>query len=134
MRILLDTCAMLWLADETSVATPIKPELRGRLLSGETKLFVSSISIWEITNKVNIGKLSIPDAPERWTKRALNMLDATELQFSAHDAFALSKIPLIHRDPFDRMLICQAIQNGLSICTPDPHITQYPISITWNSF
>jgi PIN domain nuclease of toxin-antitoxin system len=87
--------------------------------------------VWEITTKHKAGKLPLPEPPERLipTERRLRGVDA--FAFDEDAALVVSRLPLLHRDPFDRMLISQAIAHGLAIVTPDPQIAQYPVRIVW---
>jgi PIN domain nuclease of toxin-antitoxin system len=63
------------------------------------------------------------------SRRAANGI--VSLRFREDDALQITKLPALHKDPFDRMLICQAISRGLTILTPDSHIRQYPVSTIW---
>ena len=70
-------------------------------------------------------------SPEEYITKYRAANGAASLRFRADDAFHLSKLPALHKDPFDRMLICQAIARGLTILTPDENITQYPVLTKW---
>jgi PIN domain nuclease of toxin-antitoxin system len=128
---LLDTCTFLWLIWD---APQLSASLRERLSDPDVAVSVSSVSIWEATQKHRLGKLLLhkePDAGAYFIRqRAAHALDA--LAFDERDARHLSRLPPLHRDPFDRMLICQAIQHGLTLITPDEAIQQYPILTLWD--
>jgi PIN domain nuclease of toxin-antitoxin system len=128
VRCLLDTCTFLWLNLERG-----RLSLRAReACAGEgNTLLPSAASAWEITAKHRAGQLALPEAPDQYvpSRRALNGIGS--LRFREDDAFQLAKLPASHKEPFDRMLISQAITRGLTILTPDPHISQYPISVIW---
>ena len=95
------------------------------------EVFLSAVSVWEIATKHRAGRLPLPESPARLitTERALRGID--ELAFDEESALQVLRLPALHRDPFDRMLISQAIAGGLAIVTPDPLVTQYPVRIIW---
>lgn len=128
MKLLLDTCTFLWIVtdDET-----LSPESRKLFCYPTNDVFLSAISGWEIMLKYSLGKLPLPSRPEQFlpTQRSLHNIEALPLREEA--TVHLSKLPALHKDPFDRMLICQAIQHELTILTPDPLITQYAIRTVW---
>jgi PIN domain nuclease of toxin-antitoxin system len=128
MRILLDTCTFLWIiADAPELST------RARELFGDpgNEVFLSSVSTWEISIKHALGRLPLPEAPERFipTQREQHGVETLALEESA--TLHLTRLPQLHKDPFDRMLICQAIIHGMVIITPDELILQYPVRSTW---
>uniref|UniRef100_UPI00405663C6 type II toxin-antitoxin system VapC family toxin n=1 Tax=Candidatus Electrothrix sp. TaxID=2170559 RepID=UPI00405663C6 len=128
MRILLDTCTFLWIVRSD-------PQLSDRATEvfedPDNTVFFSSVSAWEISVKWSIGKLMLPYPPEQFVPRERKRHFIEELHLSEKDTFPLSKLPDIHKDPFDRILICQAIENGLTILTPDQHIQRYPLKTLW---
>jgi PIN domain nuclease of toxin-antitoxin system len=128
MKLLLDTCTFFWVItdDET-----LSPESRKLFSDPTNDVFLSAVSGWEIMLKYSLGKLPLPTAPEQFlpTQRSLHSIGALPLEEEA--TFRLPKLPALHKDPFDRMLICQAIQHELTILTPDPLITQYAIRTAW---
>lgn len=123
MTLLLDTCAFLWL-----VLEPMKLSRRAVQLIQDPNnhVWMSSVSAWEIGVAYSLGRLSLQDPPALFipAQRRLHGLDA--LALTEADALLLPDLPPIHRDPFDRMLICQARANGLTLLTPDPTIRRYP--------
>ena len=94
-------------------------------------MFLSAISVWEITVKYQLGKLPLPEHPRSYIpqQRKQHQIETLSLQEDAIQH--LSNLSDIHRDPFDRMLICQAIQEGMALLTPDPLIQQYPVKVIW---
>jgi len=91
--------------------------------SGESEIRVSAISLTEIGVKRSIGKLSVPDDfPDR-----LGELGAVELPLTWRHGWHVATLPLLHRDPFDRLLVSQAQLEGLSIVTSDPRIAAYDV-------
>ncbi len=128
MRILLDTHTFLWFAVQPDL---LSKTARTILKDSENDFFLSSISAWEIEQKCQIGKLPLPQAPAAIIEEFRNIYDFLPLAFDETAAFQLHKLPNIHNDPFDRMLICQAIQHSLGILTNDRFITQYPVKTLW---
>ena len=128
MRLLLDTCTFLWLILDS-------PELSSRardlIQKPDNEVVLSVVSTWEIAVKHGMGRLRLPEPIDRYLigmrkKHAVESLDLTEAA-----SLQGSKLPDLHRDPFDRMLICQAIVHGLVILTPDEQIRTYPIRTEW---
>jgi PIN domain nuclease of toxin-antitoxin system len=121
VRLLLDTHVVLWwLADDPELPAEIKERL-----DHEPDVRVSAATIWEITIKQALGKITGPaDLPER-------VLDSgfRELPIGSAHAVAAGRLPLIHRDPFDRMLVAQARCEGLTLVTGDPRCQRYEVAI-----
>lgn len=128
MRLLLDTCAFLWI-----VAGSGKMSERARMACADpdNELFLSSVSAWEIALKNSAGKLPLPEPPDRYVPAERIRHGIEPLSLGEDATLQLPKLPGLHRDPFDRMLICQAIAHGLDIVTPDPAIAQYPVRTLW---
>lgn len=128
MRLLLDTCAFLWI-----VAGSGKMSERARTACAdpENALFLSSVSAWEIALKNSAGKLPLPETAVRYVPSERFRHGIEPLPLDEEAVLQLSKLPELHRDPFDRMLVCQAIAHGLQIVTPDPAIAQYPVRTLW---
>jgi PIN domain nuclease of toxin-antitoxin system len=104
VRLLLDTHIFLWLQTE--------PERLGGQLplveDANNELLVSAASSWEIVIKHGLGRLPLPEAPERYVPRRLRAIGAEALPIEHVHALAVSALPPLHRDPFDRMLVAQA--------------------------
>jgi PIN domain nuclease of toxin-antitoxin system len=120
-RYLLDTHVLLWLLyDDTRVPTEIVEALSRPL----AKVYVSSISIVEIEIKRSIGKLLLDSSPLDF----IDQMGFKSLDLTMKEARRLSELPLIHRDPFDRLLICQALENRLTLVTADEFVSRYPVN------
>lgn len=128
MKLLLDTCTFLWAIEGGGA---LSDAARDVLVQPEHDVYLSSVSAWEIAVKHALGKLPLPEAPERYVpaQRIARGIEALALDEEA--ALQLARIPLLHRDPFDRMLVCQALVHGLTLVTPDPEIARYPVRILW---
>ena len=125
MNLLLDTHVFLWL--QTA------PERLGSRLSlvedARTGLLVSAASSWEIAIKYGLGRLPLPEPPERYVPSRLRAVGAEPLPIEHAHALAVSSLPPLHRDPFDRLLVAQARHLGIPIMTADPQIAQYPVEV-----
>lgn len=121
---LADTHTLLWwLADD--------PRLSGRasevIATGDVPIHFSAASVWEAEIKSAIGKLVVPDD-------LLEALDAErflELPIAARHAREAARLPLVHRDPFDRMIVAQARLEGLTVITGDPKLAHYGAHVLW---
>jgi PIN domain nuclease of toxin-antitoxin system len=121
VSLLLDTHIVLWwLSDDPTLAADIKDRL-----DHEPDVYVSAATIWEVAIKQSIGKLPKPDdLPERVRESGFRHLNIT-----ADHGIAAGRLPLIHRDPFDRMLIAQAKTENLTLVTRDAEIAKYDLEI-----
>ena len=121
MSLLLDTHVILWwLTDDLALSDEVKTRL-----DDEPDVYVSPASLWEVTIKQSIGKLSEPiDVAEEIRENGFR-----ELPITFHHAIAAGRLPLIHRDPFDRMLVAQAQCEGLTLASRDPHIQRYDVAL-----
>lgn len=120
-RFLLDTHALLW-----SLAQPehLHPDAQDALRDPRNQVFVSAATVWEMAIKAALGKLKTPDDLEDQLR--LNRFDVLPITF-AH-ARTVEHLPLLHRDPFDRMLVAQATHEGLTLITRDARVQQYAVS------
>lgn len=128
MRCLLDTCVFLWVV-AGSESVPLR--VRAVLADPDNEVLLSSVSGWEIAAKHSLGKLPLPSRPDIFVpaQRAAHGIES--LALSEEHVLSLHKLPALHRDPFDRMLVCQAIVDGLVLVTPDDVVTQYPVRTLW---
>ena len=121
MGLLLDTHVVLWwLADD-----PVLPDEIKDRLDHEPDAYVSAATIWEVAIKQAIGKLPEPvGLPE-----LIRDSGFAELPISSQHAMTAGRLPLIHRDPFDRMLVAQARDEDLTLVTRDPRCQKYEVAI-----
>jgi PIN domain nuclease of toxin-antitoxin system len=121
MGLLLDTHVVLWwLADDPALSDEIKDRL-----DHEPDVYVSAATIWEVAIKQAIGKLSEPVGLPELIKAS----GFAELPISSQHAMSAARLPLIHRDPFDRMLIAQARDEDLTLVTRDSRCQKYDVAV-----
>jgi PIN domain nuclease of toxin-antitoxin system len=128
MRILLDTCTFLWIVTD---APELSDLARDVFVNPGNEVYLSAVSTWEITIKHTIGRLPLPEAVEKFIPAQREEHGVASLALQEEATLHLTRLPEMHKDPFDRMLICQAIVHGLVILTPDELIMQYPIRCIW---
>ena len=128
MKCLLDTHAFIWLITDDD---RLSVKARGAILDNRTTLYLSSASIWEMVIKSSLGKLKLPDHPESFIQKQLEATQIQELPITFRHAFHLQHLPNHHKDPFDRMLVAQALAEKLTILTIDPLIAQYSAKTFW---
>lgn len=126
MRILLDTHIFLWfITGDTRLSTDVQNAIRDL----ENEVFLSAASVWEVIVKYQLGKLPLPENPETYLPKQRSLHQIAALALDESSVARLGQLPPLHRDPFDRMLICQAVQKGLIIATVDAAIRAYPVSV-----
>jgi PIN domain nuclease of toxin-antitoxin system len=127
VRLLLDTCTFLWLAGGGRLSPPAAASIR----EPSNEVYLSAVSAWEIASKHRAGRLPLPESPDRLIPAERGLRGVLPLSFDEESALQVLRLPPLHRDPFDRMLISQAIAGSMVIVTPDPLITQYPVRVIW---
>ncbi|MSQ53079.1 MAG: type II toxin-antitoxin system VapC family toxin [Betaproteobacteria bacterium] len=128
MRLLLDTCTFLWMVDDSAQLSVVARE---QITDPGNDAFLSAISAWEIAVKQAQGKLTLSEPAFSWVPKYREAHRLGELPLDEASALQAGRLPALHRDPFDRMLVCQAIAQGLAIVTPDARIAQYPVRVIW---
>ncbi len=123
MNLLLDTHVLLWWLDDPA---RLSEASRAAIRDGKNAAYVSAATVWEIVIKKALGKLDTPDDLEG----VLRTCRFTPLPVTIAHALAVRSLPPHHRDPFDRMLVAQAICDGLTLVTRDPEILLYPVQST----
>ena len=94
-------------------------------------LFFSHVSVWEIFNKSQAGKLKLPKKPRVWVDEQLAARGVADFAIDLASLGRMSELPLHHRDPFDRLLVAQCLVHGLSIVSPDEHLPAYGVTVVW---
>ena len=126
-KYILDTHTLIWLVESSS---KISKAIRDELKSSNAAVFLSSASLWEMAIKLNIGKLQLKSPFEKLLSDLQNT-DITILQIEHDYLLGLASLPLIHRDPFDRLIISTALSESLTIITADANIQKYNVPWTW---
>jgi PIN domain nuclease of toxin-antitoxin system len=127
VRLLLDTHAFLFAIGEPEL---LSAKVRQMLANPNVERWVSVVSLWEIAIKVNIGKLAMPLDRAFYTQH-LQALKANTLAVNLQHSMALLGLPLHHRDPFDRLLIAQAREEGLTLVSRDQEFRAYAVARIW---
>ncbi len=128
MRLLLDTCTFLWLVDDHP---SLSARARDAIVDPANEVYLSAASAWEIVIKHALGRLELTLPVDDYLPRQRELHGIEPLPINEDATLALVKLPARHRDPFDRILVAQAIMDGCSLVTPDPLIKGYPVSILW---
>lgn len=128
MRLLLDTCTFVWLASEPN---RLSVPARRRLDNAEADLLLSDASVWEICLKWQAGKLTLPEPPRRWIEHQRRSWELERLPIEPEHLYRSTELPAHHRDPFDRILVSQAIVEDLIVVTPDQAFAAYPVAVLW---
>ena len=126
MKLLLDTHIFLWyISGDKRLAAGTKDAIR----DSTNEVYLSVVSLWETIIKYRLGKLPLPQAPATYLpeQRARHRISSLSLDEASVKQLAL--LPSLHRDPFDRMLICQAISHNLALVTEDPAIRTYSVTV-----
>jgi PIN domain nuclease of toxin-antitoxin system len=126
MKILLDTHIFLWFI---SGDVQLPPDVRDAIRDPDNEIYLSAVSVWEAMVKYQLGKLPLPEHPKTYLPKQRALHQIVSLNLDEDSVIQLAKLPLLHRDPFDRMLICQALQNGLTIATVDAAVRAYSVSV-----
>jgi|SRR6476661_283568 len=126
MRLLLDTHVFLWYitADPKLPAT-----FKVAVQDPANEVYLSAASVWEAVIKYHLGKLPLPAPPADYLPRERDAHGIASLPIDEGAMSHLAGLPLLHRDPFDRLLVAQALQYELTIATVDPDVATYPVPL-----
>ncbi len=128
MKILLDTHAFLWaITDDPNLSATV----RQAVLRATNHVFVSVVSSWEASIKYGLGKLRLPQPPNRYLSTQRSQAGFDLLVIDEPEVCQVHLLPMIHRDPFDRLLVAQANCHGMTLATNDPIFAQYPVQTIW---
>jgi PIN domain nuclease of toxin-antitoxin system len=122
MKLLLDTHLLLWAAESFE---RLPPDAQALMSAPENELFFSAASLWEIAIKRGLGRDDFK-VDARVLRRSLLDNGYSELSILSEHAVAIDALPPIHKDPFDRLLVAQAIVEGITLLTVDSHVAEYP--------
>lgn len=118
MRLLLDTHVLLWVLADSPQINQVKP----LILSNETEVYISTASWWELAIKIGIGKIDVKLDEIRVAAADSGFIDLPILGLHTQ---ALLTLPMLHRDPFDRMLVAQAVSEPMQLITNDNALSAY---------
>jgi len=124
MKLLLDTHIFLWYI---SADGRLPSDFQQAIRDPNNEVYLSVASLWEIIVKYQLGKLPLPQSPESYLSAQRQKHLISSLPLDEQSVMKLTSLPTIHRDPFDRMLICQAMANDLTIVTVDDSIKSYSV-------
>jgi PIN domain nuclease of toxin-antitoxin system len=127
-RVLLDTHTFLWfITADPRLSAPA----RGVLAAGGNQLLLSVASVWEIAIKVSVGRLPIPLPLDAFIPEQLRVNRIELLPISLEHTFEVPRLPLHHRDPFDRILVAQAVHESIPLVSADEALDAYPVVRLW---
>ena len=125
MKLLLDTHLLLWAADQPE---RLSRTARSLLSDPRNDLIFSAVSLWEIAIKQTIGRSDF-QVDVRLLRRGLLDNGYSELALTSAHAVGLGSLPTLHKDPFDRMLLAQALAEGITLVTADATLAKYPVAV-----
>lgn len=125
MKLLLDTHIFLWYISGDS---RLPPNTHDVIRDLDNEVYLSVVSVWEAIVKYQLGKLPLPEAADRYIPEQRERHLISSLPLDEPSVARLGTLSPLHRSPFDRMLVCQALQYGLTIATVDGVIQEYPVT------
>jgi PIN domain nuclease of toxin-antitoxin system len=128
MQLLLDTHTFLWWVAD---APELSARARGAVGAPDNECFLSAASCWEMAIKASNGKLELDGTVERFVPHHLSVNGFRELPVEIRHAARVSRLPFHHHDPFDRLLVSQALEEDLSIVSADPIFRRYGLKRIW---
>lgn len=126
MNLLLDTHVFLWFI---SGDRRLSNDLRDSIRDSDNEVYLSVVSVWEAIIKYQLGKLPLPESPETYLPKQRDLHLIASLHLDENSVAQLANLPPLHRDPFDRILICQAVEHGLTIAASRVAIRAYSVSV-----
>lgn len=128
MKYLLDTCAFLWASQQPRM---LSNSAAAVINDSANELYVSDVSVWEITLKHSTGKLPLPDVPRIWIPEKFAYHKFNSLSLSQDAIYRSGELPRMHLDPFDRLLAAQAMEAGMTLLSPDTPLSLLGASRLW---
>jgi PIN domain nuclease of toxin-antitoxin system len=126
LRLLLDTHVVLWAATDPD---QLQAAARAALEDGTHDVLVSVVTAWEIAIKQSLGKLDLPKAAEKWLPEVLRRTGFEVAELGLSSALRVRGLPWLHRDPFDRLLVAQALEESYTLVTRDDAFKSYGVSV-----
>ena len=128
MRLLLDTHAFLWwVADDRRLSR----KARAAIASRDSACYLSLASVWEMAIKVSLDRLTLPSGVDRFVSEQLAANEFEALPIDLRHSGDVARLPFHHRDPFDRLLVAQALSDELTIVSADPVFGKYGVKRVW---
>ncbi|MBK8036691.1 MAG: type II toxin-antitoxin system VapC family toxin [Verrucomicrobiaceae bacterium] len=128
MKYLLDTCAFLWVSQQPKM---LSVAAKAAINDQTSELFVSDVSLWEITLKHSTGKLPLPKAPRLWIPEKIAFHQFKPLPVNHECLYLSGELPRVHADPFDRLIAAHAIAEGMTLLSPDTPLSDLGASRIW---
>jgi PIN domain nuclease of toxin-antitoxin system len=128
VKALLDTHSLLWFALNDARLSGLA---KSTISDGDNGLFVSPATFWEIAIKISLGKYEIREEFADFFSRQMTQNGFTVLPITLEHAAIVAKLPVHHRDPFDRLLVAQAMWEGIPIISADRELDPYPVKRIW---
>ena len=128
MKLLLDTVALYRFA---VMPESLSPGARSLIADDGNQLFVSAVSAWELAIKASLGKLALPCKIDEFFSQTTRDLLAETVNFDLRFVAKMEVLPHLHGDPFDRMIIAQALVDGYTVLTSDSHFASYGVNVLW---
>jgi PIN domain nuclease of toxin-antitoxin system len=126
MIILLDSCDFLWFVSGSEM---LPTRLKEEIENPSNTIYLSVVSLWEIIIKEALGKMPLPKGAAEYVPEQRDRHRILSLELNEASVKLLSNLPMVHRDPFDRMLVCQAQAHAMKLCSSDPVMKQYPVNL-----
>jgi PIN domain nuclease of toxin-antitoxin system len=128
MKLLLDTHAFIWWDSEPA---RLSPQALALCQDRENALLLSVVSIWEMQIKLQLGKLGLALPLREIVESQCQTNNVEVLPITLAHVLALENLPVHHKDPFDRLLVAQAIVEEVVLVSGDPNIAKYPVQVVW---
>ncbi len=128
MNLLSDSHSFVWWREEPH---KLSKTAFAEISNPANNLFLSVASAWELQIKIKIGKFSFSDTLENVIAEEININRLQILSVNLSHSLYLKNLPLYHKDPFDRLLISQAIVENLTLLSKDPQFAAYPVNLLW---
>jgi PIN domain nuclease of toxin-antitoxin system len=128
MRVLLDTHALIWYVDQDHL---LSPTAHAAITDPNNDLLLSAATVWEVAIKVGLGKLTLSLPYRQWMNQAMNDLGLALLPVTVEYAAVQAALPHHHGDPFDRLLVAQALTEGVVLVSADAAFDPYGVTRLW---
>jgi PIN domain nuclease of toxin-antitoxin system len=127
MQYLIDTQIMIWLEGNPEKLSPAAT----LVLSSPGSFFLSKASVWELVIKISVGKIKLEKPTDFFITDFLNSFSIQLMDIGLSEILSQEKLPLFHKDPFDRLIIATAIKNDMTILSSDDLFDKYPVKRIW---